>query len=312
MPNYFGTLSRIAGTEGCSASPTEADGSRPSDNTMAKCKIYGNIYEEMGRSDSCFNVIALDAVVCPQSDAKKLMVDHGTGQILPMIFKCSYIPRNGSSNSMPVECMDPARAIQFATQRNYPSKDAVISDINSANNIQFCNGSKAFYVDRAITGANVPRRANPSTGFVMSGPNIQGTLPVQKVAKVEGKTVYLAQQGDLIIMSHATDLVPVGDRNYPNGISGALSYRGKISDYDISTDLGVQDMFNKLKKTARVLPLGYRVSQAPTDQRTRLQKATDLASKAASLAKQKASQAGSAALNRASAAASKVGRFFRR
>ena len=246
MPNYFGTLSTRPGTEGCSASPAESDGSRPSDNTMPKCKIYGNMNDEMSKTDSCFNVVGLDAVVCPQANATKSMISYGSER--PMIFKCNYIPSNGSSNGMPVDCMDPNRVIEFIKQQNPANKDTIISSILSGTDVQFCNGSKAYYVDRTLTSGakSVPGQSCPSTTATASSASTASSLSVARPAPTP-----------------------------------------------------------------------------PTDERTRLQRAKDAASKAAALAKekasqaaalakQKASQAGAAAMNRAAAAASKIGNFFRR
>lgn len=335
MPNYFGTLSRTPGTEGCSASPIESDGSRPSDNTMPKCRIYGNINDEMGKSDSCYNAIGLDAVVCPQTDAKKSIVSYGSS--LPMIFKCNYIPKNGSSNGMPVDCMDANRAVEYVNRMDRTDKAQAIANINSGSDVQFCNGSKAYYVDRTLTSGakSVPGQSCPtatataSTGFVMSGPNIQGTVPVQHVGKLGGGSndpAYFAQVGDLIIVSPGRDHRPVGDPMYPNGLSGSYSFKGNLSDFDLSSDFLLGLISTKLQKSMNLAPLGYTVSKVPTAaptaapaataaataERSRLQKAKDAASKAAALAKQTASRAGAAAINRASAAASKIGNFFRR
>jgi hypothetical protein len=189
MPNYFGTLSRRAGTEGCSASPAESDGSRPSDDTLPKCRIYGNMNDEMGKSDSCFNAISLDAVVCPQTDAKKSMISYGSS--LPMIFRCNYIPRNGSSNGMPVDCMDANRAVEYVNRMDRTDKAQAIANINSGSDVQFCNGSKAYYVDRTLTSGakSVPGQSCPTATATASAATASAaTAPAATAAATAERT----------------------------------------------------------------------------------------------------------------------------
>lgn len=163
LPYYYGTLSRIPGTEGCSASLCSPDGSNPQDVTQPRCKIYGNNTDELTKVDSCYNINARDSMVCPQADAKKLIVSYSS--ILPAILKCNYIPTNGSSNGMPVDCMDADRAIQYINMQGGPYKDTIINNISSGKDVQFCNASKAYYVDRSLTTGvkSVPGQTCPTT-----------------------------------------------------------------------------------------------------------------------------------------------------
>jgi hypothetical protein len=144
LPHYFGTLSRIPGTEGCSASLCSSDGSVPEDPSQPKCKIYGNLTDEMGNTDSCFNADALNRISCPQTDSKKTMTSFG--KPTPVIFTCNYVPKDGSTNGMPTSCYDPKRTVEYIQSLSHISteqKDSIISMINSKKDRRFCNYIKS-------------------------------------------------------------------------------------------------------------------------------------------------------------------------
>jgi hypothetical protein len=214
MPYYFGTLERSPNSEGCSASLSNADGSAPEDLTLAKCKIYGNMTDELANTDSCFNATALNRMVCPQTDSKKIMTSFG--KPTPVIFTCSYIPKDGSTNGIPTSCYDAQRAIEYINNLSWlptDQKNSIITMINSKKDSRFCN------YDKAAIG----------TGFMMSGPGISGTIPVQRILGKVGapRTAYIAQNGNTII---------VLEINPNNKKAMGFTAPGKLSDYDISTD----------------------------------------------------------------------------
>lgn len=153
IPYYFGTLNRTPGSEGCSASQCTGDGSAPTNPMQPQCVIYGNMADELANVDSCHNVAAMDAMVCPQADAKKSIVSYDDA--LPAMLKCSYLPVNGSSKGMPVDCLDESRSRIFAA--NNPDKtqqSSMLSNITSMKDVQFCGASKAYYVDRTLQASD--------------------------------------------------------------------------------------------------------------------------------------------------------------
>lgn len=140
LPYYFGSLNRSPGTEGCSASLSNSDGSLPEDPSQPKCMIYGNMTDELVNIDSCHNSSALDRVSCPQADSKKSMTSFG--KALPVIFSCNYIPKDGSTNGMPTSCYDAPRAIEFiqnSSNMNADQKSSFIAQINAKKDSRFCN-----------------------------------------------------------------------------------------------------------------------------------------------------------------------------
>jgi hypothetical protein len=144
LPYYFGSLARIPGTEGCSASLCSSDGSVPEDPTQPKCKIYGNLTDELSNTDSCFNASALNRISCPQTDAKKIMTSFGKPS--PVIFTCNYIPKDGSTNGMPTVCYDAERALEYIKSLQWlaiQQKESIMSMINSKKDRRFCNYVKS-------------------------------------------------------------------------------------------------------------------------------------------------------------------------
>lgn len=143
MPYYFGNLQRTPGLEGCSTSVSTSDGSAPQDLNAQKCKIYGNMTDELAKIDSCYNAKARDKVKCPQANATKSMNNYGTN--LPVIFSCNYIPKDGSTNGMPTSCMDAPRAVEYikvSPNMNADQKNSFIADINAKKDSRFCNYRK--------------------------------------------------------------------------------------------------------------------------------------------------------------------------
>lgn len=233
MPYYFGNLARTPGLEGCSASLTVEDGSAPQDPSKPKCKIYGTLSDELSNVDSCYNINALAMITCPQADSKRLM--NSFGRSLPVIFNCSYIPRDGSSNGMPINCYDPERAILFiqnSPNMNADQKSSSISMIRSRRDARFCNYSKTV-----------------GTGYKLSGPGISGTIPIEKVIpgeRVPSDKAYFAQNGDKIIFLESN--------SYSGKMNGLIA-PGNLSDYDISNNESNRDkleiVFKKLMPADR-------------------------------------------------------------
>ena len=222
MPHYFGNLERTPGLEGCSASLCTSDGSLPEDVNQPKCKIYGSLTDELSNLDSCYNINALEQITCPQADAKKLMNSFGTN--LPAIFNCSYIPRDGSSNGMPVNCYDAARGVIFIQNSPYMNadqKNSFINDINARRVVDFCN-----YVKPTGTGYSMT---------VLGGAKV----PVQKIGPMAGYTTYIAQNGDKIVF-FKPDV---------NGKKEVFTLTGKLSDYNLSADNWVGPIFQALGST---------------------------------------------------------------
>jgi hypothetical protein len=149
MNNYFGKMNRDAGSaEGCSASFPTSDGSQPSDPGQPKCKIYSNYNDEVSKQDSCTNIKEMDNLVCPVSNAtKSVMSTQGpSGNIAPLILKCNYLPPNGKSNGLPVECIDDASIKRYLSVIPSPN----ITDDYTRRSVRFCRASKAYYIDGTL------------------------------------------------------------------------------------------------------------------------------------------------------------------
>ena len=162
MYNYFGTMSRTTGTEGCSASRCNRTGSAPSDANAAKCTIYKTDELNYGKADSCVNIVERDRLQCPQANATKQIIEIGheyNGKI-PALLICNYIPANNMSDNMPVECYDHnrySRALRHVYKNNgEEATERVISLYNQyyQKHIMFCPASKAYYVDKTLTREN--------------------------------------------------------------------------------------------------------------------------------------------------------------
>jgi hypothetical protein len=153
MPNYFGTMIRVSNKEGCSASPCTRDGTAPEHPSQPQCKMYNTQAEELANVDSCYNIAARDAMVCPQAYAtKEITPSLGRDRKpLPALLKCNYTPANGSSNNIPVNCIDLPRLETYlqAMGENQEFIDNVRK--NNSDNVIFCPASKAFYVDGSLT-----------------------------------------------------------------------------------------------------------------------------------------------------------------
>ena len=221
LPYYFGSLSRSPGTEGCSASLSNSDGSLPEDPTRPKCKIYGNMTDELGNIDSCYNAAALDRVSCPQADAKKSMSSFGKST--PVVFTCSYIPKDGSTNGMPTRCDNAERGIEFIESSptiSAEQKSSMISMINSKKDSRYCNYDKA-----AIgTGYKISGDGLPSTEVSIALPVTSGMF------KGDGKNkMIITQYGNSIIYALIDK-----DNNVMNARTGEI-FPGKLSDYKIDT-----------------------------------------------------------------------------
>ena len=149
MNNYFGKMNRDAGSaEGCSASFPTSDGSRPSDPGQPKCTIYSNYNDEVSKEDSCANIKYMDNLVCPMSNASKsfLTINGPAGKTHPLILKCGYLPPNGKSNGMPVDCMDDASVRRYLSVVPQP-----VSEEYLMNSVRFCRSSKAYYIDGTLS-----------------------------------------------------------------------------------------------------------------------------------------------------------------
>lgn len=149
MNNYFGKMNRDAGSaEGCSASFPTSDGSQPSDPGQPKCKIYSNYNDEVSKEDSCANIKYMDNLVCPTSNATKsvMSIRGPSGNIGPLILKCNYLPPNGKSNGMPVDCMDDASVRRYLSVVPQP-----VSEEYLMNSVRFCRSSKAYYIDGTLS-----------------------------------------------------------------------------------------------------------------------------------------------------------------
>lgn len=238
MPHYFGNLERTPGLEGCSASSCTSDGSGPQDPSQEKCKIYGNLSDELSNLDSCYNMNALEQITCPQADAKKLMNKFGTN--LPVIFNCTYIPRDGSTNGMPTSCYDAERAIIFIRDSPYMNadqKDPVIATIRAKSDKNFCNYVKPVGVGWTMTIAGGAK------------------IPVEQIISMSEASYYFAQNGDKIIL---LDMF-----NKDNKFNTGFIVTGKLSDHKITTWRDIEPFLQKLISTLqRIGPNdGYSISK---------------------------------------------------
>ena len=235
MPYYFGNLQRTPGLEGCSASQSTSDGSAPQDLNVSKCKIYGNMTDELSKIDSCFNAKARDRVKCPQANASKSMASYGTST--PVIFMCNYIPKDGSTNGMPTSCFDAPRIIEYIQSLTWISsgqKNEIISMIRSRRDSRFCNFSKTAL----------------GTGYMISGDG----LPPTEVSIVLPATVgayyspgndnkaLLTQYGNSVIIAH----IDKNNKVLEDKKSVPIQ-TGKLSDYKINNHV---DMWESLTEMA--------------------------------------------------------------
>ena len=156
MPHYFGQMNRGPGIkEGCSASKPTSNGSLPFIPTDPQCKIYDTREQELANVDSCYNVQAMENLVCPQANATKSRVIYPVpGKAVPAILKCNYLPSSGRSNGMPVDCMDVESVFRYLEARD--GDNLKQSDRNwwtgwFSSCVAFCGASKAFYVDGTLT-----------------------------------------------------------------------------------------------------------------------------------------------------------------
>ena len=161
MYNYFGTMGRTTGTEGCSASRCNMTGSAPSDPNAAKCAIYKTDELNYGKADSCINMMERDKMTCPQANATKQIIEIGNeyNGKMPALLKCNYIPANNTSNNMPVECYDHnrySRVLRHAYKNRGEDAERVMSLYNEyyQKGVMFCPASKAYYVDKTLTREN--------------------------------------------------------------------------------------------------------------------------------------------------------------
>jgi hypothetical protein len=117
------------------------------------CKIYNSQANELSKQDSCTNIKALENMVCPIASATKDVVSVANN---PALLRCTYIPPNGSSQYMPVNCFDIDRyELYFNSVMSSlgPSKLALMnSEFRKAaeTNVAFCPASKAYYIDRTL------------------------------------------------------------------------------------------------------------------------------------------------------------------
>lgn len=237
LPYYFGTLARTPGTEGCSASLCSFDGSVPEDPNQPRCKIYGNMTDELSMVDSCYNAVAKDAIKCPQADAKKALVSYGKST--PAILTCNYVPKDDSTNGMPTSCMDAERAIQYLqniTTMNPEQKGSIINSINSGKDSRFCN-----YVKSTVTRYKISGDGLPSTEVTKAIPATSG--PYQGDGS---NTALLAQSGNNIVIAHV-------DKNgtVMNGRTGKI-IPGKLSNYDISEYGDIWEVLRSLNSGSNV------------------------------------------------------------
>jgi hypothetical protein len=229
MPYYFGNLQRTPGLEGCSTSQSTSDGSAPQDLNVSKCKIYGNMTDELSKIDSCFNAKARDAVQCPETNATKSMASYGTST--PVIFMCNYIPKDGSTNGMPTSCFDAPRIIEYIQSLTWISsgqKNEIISMIRSRRDSRFCNFSKTAL----------------GTGYMISGDGLPPTevsivLPVTRgPLKSPDNKALLTQYGNSVILAHIDKNNKVLDNN-----GNVMIQTGKLSDYKINKYEDISDSF---------------------------------------------------------------------
>jgi len=179
MPYYFGTMNRRLGSiEGCSESPCSSDGSLPQDPAKPTCKIYQTSIDEYGKADSCFNQRELEKISCPIPSATKEIVYTGAqrGVLTPALFRCTYIPPNGSSMNIPVHCNDVGRFKTYINStldqgmRQYSEIIYGLIDSISVKDVNFCPASKAFYVDGTLERKNA---------FGIPGSGSAGTINLQ-------------------------------------------------------------------------------------------------------------------------------------
>lgn len=209
MPNYYGPIQRVANgkDEGCSKSPTANDGSKPEDITQSRCKIYSRESDEYSKLDSCFNQKALDAMT---ATGHRSIIPMGDGR--PALLISTGVPADGSS-VVPTTCYDLNRAIRYLEKNNDGLANMLKKDP--------CALGKGV-----ICGIDC-RPSNP-TGYVMMGDDIQGEIPVQKIASGEFPSgaqlnLYFAQNGSNI----AGTMTLISD---PSRVLNGVSFPGKLSD----------------------------------------------------------------------------------
>ena len=181
MPNYFGPVKRGKGLEGCSEVSTNLDGSGPSSEGTRTCKIYSSEDQDLKNIDSCFNQKALEDMKAPGTHSI-----INTGRV-PLLISTGV---SDGSSPVPTVCYDYKRAIQYLQDINSQVADALRKD-------------PCIYGDHAkMCGMTCLKDMNP-TGYVISGRDIEGEIPVQAIFKGDktnpDEYIYWAQNKDRIM-----------------------------------------------------------------------------------------------------------------
>ena len=175
MPNYFGSIRRGKGVEGCSESPCILDGSAPQTSTLPSCKIYPTEDQDRRNIDSCYNAKNLAALAPPGTKATQIA--------LPI------------SGPMP-NCID----TNMLNNQILPAMKPYIPKIADLIEKDPCTLSGVMPICGNSCAA--ASSSNP-TGYVISGDGIQGEIPVQAYMTSEGpggsSNYYWAQNNDRII-----------------------------------------------------------------------------------------------------------------
>lgn len=226
MPNYFGPIHRDnSAVEGCSESPTSLDGSVPQSATSPRCKIYSTEEQDRSSMDSCYNAKNLAALAPPGSKATQIS--------LPI------------SGPMP-NCIDTS----MLNNTILPALKPYVPKITDLIQNDPCSLSGVLPICGVDCSAPKPSSTNTQnpTGYVISGDDIQGEIPVQAYMTSEGpggsSNYYWAQNNDRIIAkSGASDEAE------------QFSFVGKLSEIgwsDKSTkELSEFGLFRKYLETKR-------------------------------------------------------------
>ena len=193
MPNYFGSIRRRSGVEGCSESPCTLDGSAPQTATMPSCKIYPSENQDRTNIDSCYNAKNMAALAPPGTKATQIA--------LPI------------SGPMP-NCID----TNMLTNQILPAMKPYVPKIADLIEKDPCTLSGVMPI--CGNSCATPASSSNPTGYVISGTDIEGEIPVQLIKNDKGNNAYLTQNKDRIIIYGNKD--------------NMYSFVGKLSEIGLS------------------------------------------------------------------------------
>jgi len=216
MPNYFASST----VKGCSASQPTANGYGPSDPNQPQCILYPTQALDQVKLDSCYNVL---------ENAKK------AAQLVTLEAQandpaCAAVRTAALSASVTVKAA--AKAQSAAAVQEAVAKAAVAKAAAKAVSSGTLEGSG---------GSCEPEVSQNPTGYVMSGDDISGEIPVLK--KIKGGP---SGQIDLFISkSSSTYRISAYDPNGTFVFANSFVSNAELSNNDQEVNEFVRESFHK-------------------------------------------------------------------